>query len=78
MFEWIERSIRDKIIKEIESCIDYPEDDYERGLNRGMAIAVNIIKSKKKWARWNYLASKYNRVKGSIFERDALFLSSKI
>jgi hypothetical protein len=48
MFEWIERSIRDKIIKEIESCIDYPEDDYERGLNRGMAIAVNIIKSKKK------------------------------
>jgi hypothetical protein len=48
MFEWIERSIRDKIIKEIEDCIDYPEDDYERGLNRGMAIAVNIIKSKKK------------------------------
>jgi len=38
MFEWIERSIRDKIIKEIESCIDYPEDDYERGLNRGMSI----------------------------------------
>jgi hypothetical protein len=48
MFEWIERSIRDKIIKEIESCIDYPEDDYERGLNRGMSIAINIIRSKKK------------------------------
>ena len=48
MFEWIERSIRDKIIKEIEDCIDYPEDDYERGLNRGMAVAVNIIRSKKK------------------------------
>ena len=48
MFEWIERSIREKIIKEIESCIGYAEDDYERGLNRGMAIAVNIIKSKKK------------------------------
>ena len=48
MFEWIERSIRDKIIKEIEECIDYPEDDYERGLNRGMSIAINIIRSKKK------------------------------
>ena len=47
MFEWIERSIRDKIIKEIEDCIDYPEDDYERGLNRGMSIAINIIRSKK-------------------------------
>lgn len=48
MFEWIERSIRDKIIKEIEDCIDYPEDDYERGLNRGMAVAIGIIRSKKK------------------------------
>jgi hypothetical protein len=48
MFEWIERSIREKIIKEIEDCIDYPEDDYERGLNRGMAVAINIIRSKKK------------------------------
>ena len=48
MFEWIERSIREKIIKEIEDCIDYPEDDYERGLNRGMSIAINIIRSKKK------------------------------
>ena len=48
MFEWIERRIRDKIIQEIEDCIDYPEDDYERGLNRGIAIAVNIIRSKKK------------------------------
>jgi len=48
MFEWIERSIREKIIREIEDCIDYPEDDYERGLNRGMSIAINIIRSKKK------------------------------
>lgn len=48
MFEWIERVIREKIIKEIEDCIDYPEDDYERGLNRGMAVAINIIRSKKK------------------------------
>jgi hypothetical protein len=48
MFEWIERRIRDKIIQEIEDCIDYPEDDYERGLNRGMSIAINIIRSKKK------------------------------
>ena len=48
MFEWIERKIRNKIIREIEECIDYPEDDFERGLNRGMAIAINIIRSKKK------------------------------
>ena len=48
MFEWIEREIRNKIIREIEDCIDYPEDDFERGLNRGMAIAVNIIRNKKK------------------------------
>ena len=73
MFEWIEREIRNKIIREIEDCIDYPEDDYERGLNRGMAIAVNIIRNKKKkWTRWNYVASKYNRVKGSIFETDVM------
>ena len=48
MFEWIERKNREKIIKEIEECIDYPEDDYERGLNRGMSIAINIIRDKKK------------------------------
>jgi hypothetical protein len=48
MFEWIEREIRNKIIREIENSIDYPEDDFERGLNRGMAIAINIIRSKKK------------------------------
>lgn len=48
MFDWIEGIFREKIIKEIEECIDYPEGDYERGLNRGMAIAVNIIRSKKK------------------------------
>lgn len=47
MFNWIEGVIREKIIKEIESCIDYPEDDYERGLNRGIAVAINIIRSKK-------------------------------
>lgn len=47
MFEWIERKIRNKIIREIEDCINYPEDDFERGLNRGMAIAINIIRSKK-------------------------------
>ena len=48
MFNWIERVIREKIIKEIEDCIDYPEDDFERGLNRGMAVAINIIRDKKK------------------------------
>ena len=48
MFEWIERSIRDKIIKEIEDCIDYPEDDYEKEKKRGMAVAINIIRNKKK------------------------------
>ena len=49
MFEWIERKIRNQIIQEIEDCIDYPKDDFERGLKRGMAIAINIIRSEKKW-----------------------------
>jgi len=48
MFEWVERRIREKIIQEIEDCSDYPKDDFERGLKRGMAIAVNIIRSNKK------------------------------
>jgi hypothetical protein len=48
MFEWIERKIRNQIIQEIEDCIDYPKDDFERGLKRGMAIAINIIRSEKK------------------------------